>query len=132
LLVDPQTKQAELLDFQHNPGSVHPLVTRLLDGRPVQSQLDVIKGVNNENKGLAGVFVLAKRIRTLVLDDWVFGVVLVLMNIVFVRFAWSMSGIAVNALVHLVYEVTGLSVAEPFAPDLSGSGNYSGKSDKTE
>lgn len=94
--------------------------------------MHVLKGAQDDNKGAAGLLLFVKRVRTLVLDDWVFGVVLLLMNVVFVRFAWSVSGIAVNAVVHLVYEVTGLAVAETIAPDLSGSGNYSAKSDKTE
>jgi hypothetical protein len=120
VLIDAKTNQGQLLDLRHKPGQQSSLIFRLRSSEPVKG-FDVIEGIPQNDKGGPEFLILAKRLKTLILDDWVFGIILVVMNIVFIGFAWKVSGIAVNAIVHLVYEITGITFAEPFLSDLSGS-----------
>jgi hypothetical protein len=120
VLVDPHTNQGEMLDLRHKSGLQSSLISRLHSSDEVRG-FDVINGIPQPENGKSAFFILAKRFKTLVLDDWVFGIILLTMNIVFIGFAWKLSGIAVNAIVHLVYEITGIKIADYFSQDLIGS-----------
>lgn len=123
-IVDPESERGEWLDYKHSPGGESMIVQRLRQGGKVETGFDLLKGNAQGGRSGENLLLLAKRFKTLVLDDWVFGIVLITMNVVFVGFAWKVSGVAVNAIVHLVYEITGVALADSFSPDLSGSGNF--------
>lgn len=88
--------------FKQNTESMIQLIAQIAHGKGKKS-LNIFSKEVPFGKPLHNLIQLKSRFRRLLIDDPLFGSFLLILNLVFLGFAWRLSGFVVNVLSKLIF-----------------------------